>query len=112
MYPRAAMLIRSGSLLLLGALVLSGCMRVGPDFQSPGEDWVKHWSTPALEQSSERGTNPDIRQWWQVFNDPVLDQLIADADANNSSLKIAGLRIMEARAKLGIAKAGRYPQLQ
>jgi len=106
------MLIRSGSLLLLGALGLSGCMRVGPDFQSPGEDWVKHWSTPALEQSSERGTNPDIRQWWQVFNDPVLDQLIADADAHNSSLKIAGLRIMEARAQLGIAQAGRYPQLQ
>ncbi|MBK5413395.1 efflux transporter outer membrane subunit [Pseudomonas sp. TH31] len=106
------MLIRSGSLLLLGALGLSGCMRVGPDFQSPGEDWVKHWSTPALEQSSERGANPDIRQWWQVFNDPVLDQLIADADAHNSSLKMAGLRIMEARAQLGIAQAGRYPQLQ
>lgn len=110
MHSRAVMLIRSGTLLLL--LGLCGCMRVGPDFQSPGEDWVKHWSTPALEKTSERGANPDIRQWWQVFADPVLDQLIVDADAHNSSLKIAGLRIMEARAQLGIAQAGRYPQLQ
>lgn len=106
------MLIRSGALLLLGAFGLGGCVRVGPDFQSPGEAWVKTWSTPALEHSSERGDNPDIRQWWQVFNDPVLDQLIAEADAHNASLKIAGLRIMEARAQLGIAQAGRYPQLQ
>jgi NodT family efflux transporter outer membrane factor (OMF) lipoprotein len=42
----------------------------------------------------------------------VLDQLIAAADAHNSSLKIAGLRVMEARAQLGIAQSGRYPQLQ
>ncbi|RON57710.1 efflux transporter outer membrane subunit [Pseudomonas frederiksbergensis] len=105
------MLIRSGPLLLL-VLGFSGCARVGPDFQPPGEEWVKHWSTPALEHASERGESPDLRQWWQVFNDPVLDQLITDADAHNSSLKIAGLRVMEARAQLGIAQAGRYPQLQ
>jgi len=110
MGSRAAMLIRSGPLWLL--LGLGGCMRVGPDFQAPGEDWVKHWSTPALEHASERGANPDLRQWWQVFNDPVLEQLINDADAHNASLKIAGLRVMEARAQLGIAQAGRYPQLQ
>lgn len=113
MPSRAAMLIRSGPLLLLLLLLgLGGCARVGPDFQPPGEEWVKHWSTPALEHSSERGASPDLRQWWQVFNDPVLDQLITDADAHNSSLKIAGLRVMEARAQLGIAQAGRYPQFQ
>jgi NodT family efflux transporter outer membrane factor (OMF) lipoprotein len=104
------MLIRSGPLWLL--LGLCSCVRVGPDFQAPGEEWVKHWNTPALEHASERGANPDLRQWWQVFNDPVLEQLINDADAHNASLKIAGLRVMEARAQLGIAQAGRYPQLQ
>ena len=107
MPARAAML-----LFLLPLLGLGGCTRVGPDFQPPGEDWVKHWSTPALQQSSERGASPDLRQWWQVFNDPVLDQLISAADAHNSSLKIAGLRVLEARAQLAIARAGRYPQFQ
>jgi NodT family efflux transporter outer membrane factor (OMF) lipoprotein len=106
------MLTRSGRLLLLCALGLGGCVRLGPDFQSPGEAWTKLWSSPALEQASQRRLDPDLRQWWQVFADPVLDALIAESDAHNSDLKIAGLRVMEARARLGIAQSGRYPQLQ
>ncbi|MGE8065284.1 efflux transporter outer membrane subunit [Pseudomonas sp. NPDC089569] len=93
-------------------LALGGCVRLGPDFQPPGEPWVDHWNSPELEQASQRALYPDIRQWWQVFKDPVLDQLIAESDAHNASLKIAGLRVMEARAQLGIAQSGRYPQLQ
>ncbi|MGH8433099.1 MAG: efflux transporter outer membrane subunit [Pseudomonas sp.] len=103
---------RPGRLLLIGALGLSGCVRLGPDFQAPGEAWIEHWNNPAFEQASLQRPQPDIRQWWQVFADPVLDRLIAEADAHNSSLKIAGLRVMEARAQLGIAQSGRYPQLQ
>ncbi|VVO32842.1 Outer membrane protein OprM [Pseudomonas fluorescens] len=103
---------RPGHLLLLGALSLSGCVRLGPDFQPPGEAWSKQWNSTALEQASERAAQPDLRQWWQVFADPVLDRLISEADARNSSLKIAGLRVLEARAQLGIAESGRYPQLQ
>ncbi|WP_448724181.1 efflux transporter outer membrane subunit [Pseudomonas farris] len=106
------MLTRSGRLLLLVALGLGGCVRLGPDFQAPGEAWTKLWSSPALEQATQRSLNPDLRQWWQVFADPVLDALIDESDAHNSDLKIAGLRVMEARARLGIAQSGRYPQLQ
>ncbi|MHC8318941.1 efflux transporter outer membrane subunit [Pseudomonas sp. LB3P31] len=106
------LLKRSPQLLILVVLGLSGCVRLGPDFQAPGEAWSKQWSSPSIEQASHRELNPDIRQWWHVFNDPLLDQLIADADAYNSDLKIAGLRVMEARARLGIAESGRYPQLQ
>ncbi|WP_448090216.1 efflux transporter outer membrane subunit [Pseudomonas azerbaijanoccidentalis] len=99
-------------LSLTALLVLGGCVRLGPDFQSPAEPWIDHWNTPALEHASQRAAYPDIRQWWHVFSDPALDQLIAESDAHNSSLKIAGLRVMEARAQLGIAQSGLYPQLQ
>lgn len=107
-----ALLTRSGHLLLLCVLSLGGCVRLGPDFQLPAEAWSKQWNSTALEQASERAAHPDLRQWWQVFGDPVLDRLISEADARNSSLKIAGLRVLEARAQLGIAESGRYPQLQ
>lgn len=100
------------ALLLMEGLGLSGCVRLGPDFQAPGEAWIEHWNSPALEQASQQRPQPDTRQWWQVFADPVLDRLIAETDAHNSSLKVAGLRVMEARAQLGIAQSGRYPQLQ
>lgn len=53
-----------------------------------------------------------MRQWWLIFDDRNLERLIAEADANNGDLKIAGLRVLEARAQLGIALAGRYPQVQ
>ncbi|MFJ2319306.1 efflux transporter outer membrane subunit [Pseudomonas sp. NPDC087817] len=111
--PRTtALLTRPGYLLLLGALSFSGCVRLGPDFEPPAEMWSKQWNSLALEQASTRANQPDLRQWWQVFADPVLDRLISEADAHNSSLKIAGLRVLEARAQLGIAESGRYPQLQ
>ncbi|SDH65021.1 efflux transporter outer membrane subunit [Pseudomonas panipatensis] len=99
------------SALILPA-VLAGCMQVGPDFQPMRDPWVAGWHSPSLDQGSRHGVSPDFRQWWAVFADPNLDALIAEADAHNTSLRVAGLRIAEARAQLAIAQTGRYPQLQ
>lgn len=112
MPPPRSLLMRPGHLILLGLLGLSGCVRLGPDFQPPAEAWIKQWDTPALAHASQRALTPDLRQWWSIFNDPVLDRLIAESDAHNSDLKIAGLRVIEARAQLGIAQSTLYPQLQ
>jgi NodT family efflux transporter outer membrane factor (OMF) lipoprotein len=46
------------------------------------------------------------------LNDPVLDELIAIALQENNNLKVAGLRVLEAQARLGIATGNRYPQSQ
>lgn len=100
-----------GSALLL-AVALGGCTRVGPDFQAPQDPWLAGWRSAALEQGSRQAVAPDVRQWWSVFADPTLDALIAEADAHNTSLRVAGLRIAETRAQLAIAQTGRYPQLQ
>jgi outer membrane protein TolC len=97
---------------MLAATMLGGCARVGPDFQPQHETWSGQWTSEAIGQASEAGAQPDMRQWWQVFNDPVLEHLITEADANDAGVRIAGLRVMEARAQLGMALAGRYPQMQ
>ena len=47
--------------------------------------------------------------WWHTFNDPALDRLIEIAYQQNLPLQIAGLRILEARAQLGIAIGQQYP---
>ncbi|MBP0628295.1 TolC family protein [Cupriavidus sp. AcVe19-1a] len=99
-------------MLLAGVLCLGACARVGPDFQPQREAWTPTWDSPALQAATEQRPAPDLRQWWQIFGDPTLERLIAEADANNAGLRIAGLRVMEARAQLGIAQSGRYPQLQ
>ncbi|MEZ1440681.1 TolC family protein [Pseudomonas shirazica] len=94
------------------AAALVGCTQVGPDFQPPQDPWLGTWNTPLLEQAGQQAAAPDLRQWWAVFADPALDALIAEADANNSNLRVAGLRVAEARAQLAIVQTGRYPQLQ
>ncbi|HEY2022050.1 MAG TPA: TolC family protein, partial [Paraburkholderia sp.] len=74
-------------------------MRVGPDFHPQHESWSEHWSSASIEQVTRQTAQPDVRQWWLVFDDPNLERLIAEADANNGDLKIAGLRVIEARAQ-------------
>ncbi|WP_061172027.1 efflux transporter outer membrane subunit [Caballeronia hypogeia] len=105
---------RGRRLIACGALSLcmSACMRVGPDFHPQRESWSEHWSSARLEQVTRQAAQPDVRQWWEVFGDETLGRLIEQADAGNGDLRIAGLRVIEARAQLGIALAGQYPQVQ
>ncbi len=89
--------------------VLSGCA-VGPDYIRPQPPEMKAWIE---KQDSRIKSEPaDLAAWWKRFNDPVLDTLIERAFEQNLSLRIAGVRILEARAQLGIAVGNQYPQLQ
>lgn len=95
--------------LIIIALFLSGCT-VGPDFVRPDAPAEEEWIDSDVPQIK---TEPaDLTDWWKVFNDPVLDSLIETAYQQNLPLQIAGLRIMEARAQLGVAVGNQYPQLQ
>jgi multidrug efflux system outer membrane protein len=101
---------------LAGSVLLSACTTLGPDFKRPQVPWLDAWSggslkSLAVEPKSPRGP-PAHEEWWRYFNDPVLDQLIAQAQRVNPNVRIAGLRIMEARAQLGIAGSSLYPQFQ
>ena len=91
--------------------LLSACAPVGPDFVKPeAEELPPGWSG-AGENGLE--ASPIVQpQWWRVFEDPVLDQLVETAWQENNNLEIAGLRILEARAQLGIAQGNQYPQSQ
>jgi NodT family efflux transporter outer membrane factor (OMF) lipoprotein len=62
---------------------------------------------PALQAGMEVNS-----EWWTLFHDPVLNRLVQMAYEQNLSLQAAGLRIMQARAQLGIAIGSQYPQVQ
>ena len=100
---------------LIGSLLLSACTTVGPDFKSPIVPWLATWSGGLLEESkadSRTEARLQFDDWWRNFNEPALDQLIADAQRLNPGVRTAGMRIMEARAQLGIAGSALYPQVQ
>jgi len=86
------------------------CAPVGPEFVKPEAELPPGWSGAGkngLEASPVKQP-----QWWRDFEDPVLDRLVETAWQQNNSLEIAGLRVLEARAQLGIAQGNQYPQSQ
>jgi NodT family efflux transporter outer membrane factor (OMF) lipoprotein len=91
------------------ALALSGCA-VGPEYRRPDVKLNEGWSAPANPQATTQSATDST--WWKTFNDPTLDRLIELAYGQNLSLRAAGVKIMEARAALGIAVGQQYPQLQ
>jgi len=95
---------------LVGLLMLLAGCSVGPEYVKPTLEEPTVWSEsqdPALGSGQA-----DLSRWWTVFEDPVLDSLIEKAYANNPGLQAAGIRILEARAQLGIATGALYPQVQ
>ena len=101
--------------VLAGTVLLSACTTVGPDFKRPQVPWLDAWMGGSLNSlgANRQGTgSPQTEEWWRNFNDTVLTQLVAEAQRVNPNVRTAGLRIMEARAQLGIAGSALYPQLQ
>ena len=96
--------------VLLGALSIGACTTVGPDYERPDSPLPPNWYQDELAAFD---VSPEARvRWWQALEDPVLDRLIERAQAQNDSLKIAALRVLESRAQLGIAAGSLYPQTQ
>ncbi len=100
----------AGVASVLGLLGTSaGCM-VGPDFKPPEIPVPENWGGNADPRLAAQ--TAAYSRWWKEFNDPALDHLVDVAYQQNLPLQISGLRIMEARAQLGVATGLQFPQLQ
>ena len=105
---------------LLGlGLLLSGCM-TGPDFVPPAnESLPTTFSRPDLMQpqavvnpnAPDASLQTDLMRWWTVFDDPVLNQVMAVAVERNWDVLIATQRIEQARAQAVNAQSQLFPQV-
>ena len=100
----------TGILPLIAAVLTVGCAMTGPDFNTPDAKVADEWTADEIPGITSQP--PADSQWWKIFNDPVLDTLVQTAYEQNLSLQIAGLRVLEARAQLGIVTGSLYPQSQ
>ena len=98
------------SIVLLWLLCAVACTKLGPNFSTPPADVAPKWLEAEDPKLSEN--KPNYREWWSVFDDPVLNRLIQIAYQQNLPLRIAGIRVLEARASLGVAIGQFYPQTQ
>jgi NodT family efflux transporter outer membrane factor (OMF) lipoprotein len=107
-------------LAIASLAVASGCagvgrwaekgFKVGPDYGSPPAPVADNWID--YENPDIASVPADYGNWWNVFGDPTLNQLIDTASQQKLSLQTAGMRILEARARLGIARGSLFPQFQ
>ena len=86
---------------------LAAC-KVGPNFVPPNEPTPKEYSESAPPASAAA---PPDTVWWNQFHDAQLDQLEDQAVAGNLGLKVAYLRILEARVQVQAARAQGLPDL-
>jgi NodT family efflux transporter outer membrane factor (OMF) lipoprotein len=103
-----AVLINSGCVLTTPGQWIRNGFKVGPNYGRPpapvAAEWI-HANDPSVQ-------NHHLQDWWQVFQDPTLNDLIVTAYEQNPTLRIAGTRVLEARAGQAIAVGNIFPQTQ
>ena len=95
-----------GGVFIIAALS-SGCTQVGPDYVKPTAP-----ETPLVWEQNLSKSDHNITSWWKNFNDETLNLLVQKAYDENLDIKSAGLRILQARAALGISEGLLFPQQQ
>ena len=93
------------TLLALLSLLLSACA-IGPDYVRPAVDAPAAWRVS--DQNAKELANTT---WWEQFNDPALNDLIATALRENKDLLIASARIEEFVGRYGVTQSQLYPQV-
>jgi multidrug efflux system outer membrane protein len=89
----------------VAALALSACT-VGPDFMRPS------YPTPAtFRGESAPGPSLGDLEWWRVFEDETLQELIRIALRENYDIRLAAARILDARSQVTIARSFQFPEV-
>ncbi len=101
-------------------MLLAGCtswseyfnngFKVGPNYRKPPAPVERTWID--ANDVRVRSAEDDLSHWWRVFNDPILDGLVADAYRQSLTLRQAAFRVLQARAVLGVAVGSLFPQTQ
>src|ERR1700684_4615142 len=100
---KAALLI--GMVTALG--LMTGCL-MGPKYKRPAVNVPQQYRAPAPQQTAAASSLGN-EEWWQVYQDPVLTQLIHTAIAQNYDVRIAAARVLEAQAQVGITRSNQLP---
>lgn len=97
--------------LLSAALLTSGCT-LGPNYKRPIVAVPSFYRGMVPEQGTQTQIVPlGDQKWWDIFQDEQLRALIRTALEQNYDLRIAGSRVLEAQAQLGIVRADQFPTL-
>ena len=103
-----AVLLNSGCITTGPRQWIHNGFKVGPNYGRPPAPVAAEW----IQANDPSVQNQHLQDWWQVFGDPTLDALIVTAYEQNPTLRIAGTRVLQARAGQAIAVGNIFPQTQ
>ncbi|MBC7168632.1 efflux transporter outer membrane subunit, partial [Phenylobacterium sp.] len=93
--------------LTAGAALLSACA-VGPSYETPTPPPAETGGFVSAQAGPfTAGQVPD--QWWRLYDDPLLDDLVGQALAANRDVAVAAANLRQVRAALGEARSGLLP---
>ncbi len=80
------------------AALMPGCMMVGPDYKRPEAALPSQYKEAAsLQIKSEAEISSN---WWQLYQDPVLNELVEKALKNNTDIRLAAAKVEKLRGDL------------
>jgi len=98
--------------VMLIAMVVSGCA-VGPEYQRPEATTIPSTYTGVSDEWKIAVPQAHLPKgnWWEIFGDPDLSRLEAEAAEANQDLKAAYARFSQARAVADVAQSGLFPRV-
>lgn len=94
--------------IVLGS-ALTGC-RVGPDYVPPEPEVPEAWNAP-VDVAARQANEVDLRRWWVLLGDPILDRLVTLTLESNRDLRESAARVREARVQVRSVRGQRIPSL-
>ncbi|HEX4379707.1 MAG TPA: TolC family protein, partial [Candidatus Acidoferrum sp.] len=89
----------------------AGCT-VGPNYKKPVASVPPTYRGLTDDETAKNDpASQGDQKWWEVYQDQELQTLIRTAVQQNYDVRIAGARILAARAQLGITRADQYPNV-
>lgn len=92
------------------ALLISGCA-VGPDYARPQMDLPTAYKEQGPWKIAEPGQIDSNQRWWEAYQDPLLNDLIGQANQANQNIRFAEAQYRQAQATAAIARASLWPTI-
>ena len=96
------------ALLVALPVIMASCTMVGPDYVRPETEVPERWTHAQMGGYSVTSTQ-DLSEWWHIFDDAILAELVKDALQSSPDLRLAQAKLIEARARRDLAGSSRFP---
>ncbi len=94
-------------MLVFLAVLMAGCT-VGPDYVRPE---TAAGDSAFVNAADQRLVTGGVGPWWRHFGDSLTAELVAEALANNNSLKAAAANVLKSEALLAKSHGVRLPDI-